>query len=172
MENFKFILISIIVIAGMSVLGYWAFRTIELGDTHVSKERQAELETQNQKLKEEVAKLKSDLAALQPPAETAPTITPVNKPVETLSKYQDLIDALQKMITQKIIVKQKSINANVGTIQTVLNLYNNTSKKVDNEFGPGTKTDVMNFQKAEGLPVTGEAGSMTFQKMIDWLNKQ
>ncbi|KKT19097.1 MAG: hypothetical protein UW02_C0015G0001, partial [Candidatus Nomurabacteria bacterium GW2011_GWB1_43_7] len=44
-------------------------------------------------------------------------------------------------------------------------------KRVDNDYGAGTKTDVMNFQKAEGLSADGEAGPNTFLKMIDWLEE-
>ncbi|HBB54043.1 TPA: hypothetical protein DHS24_02780 [Candidatus Nomurabacteria bacterium] len=69
-------------------------------------------------------------------------------------------------------MKEKSQGTRVGTVQTFLNIYNNTSKLVDNDYGPGTKTDVMNFQKAEGITVDGEAGPGTFRKMIEWLKKQ
>lgn len=69
-------------------------------------------------------------------------------------------------------MKEKSQGTRVGTLQAFLNIYNNTSKKVDNDFGAGTKTDVINFQKAEKLLADGEAGPGTFQKMIDWLKKQ
>ncbi len=160
----------------MSIVGYWAFKTIEPGDLHVSKERQAELEAKNKELEQEIAKLKSELADLQPPKQEMPANQTLNtNPTTTkppLSKYQDLITSLQKLLDQKAVLKLKSTGTQVGTLQTFLNIYNNTSKKVDNDFGPGTKTDIMNFQKAEGLPVTGEAGVLTFQKMIDWLNQQ
>ena len=69
-------------------------------------------------------------------------------------------------------MKLKSKGTRVGTVQEFLNIYNNTSKKVDNDYGAGTKTDVVNFQKKEGLTADGEAGPTTFVKMIDWLKKQ
>jgi len=174
MENFKFILLSIIILAGLGLLGYWAVRTIQPGDIYVSKQKQLALEEKNWELAKEIEELKKELAALQPsePEQPSSPEPAPSKPASAPSKYQDLINTLQKLIDDNILIKEKSAGTKVGTLQTFLNTYNNTSKKVDNDFGPGTKTDVINFQKAEGLTADGEAGPATFQKMIDWLQKQ
>jgi peptidoglycan hydrolase-like protein with peptidoglycan-binding domain len=66
-------------------------------------------------------------------------------------------------------MKEKSQGTRVGTIQTFLNIYNNTSKKIDNDYGASTKADIIKFQKNEGLTADGGAGPSTFRKMIDWL---
>jgi len=79
MENFKFILISIIIIAGMSLLGYWAVRTLEPGDAFVSKQKQIALEEKNKELEKEVRTLKNQLAALQPKEEEKPVVTPTDE---------------------------------------------------------------------------------------------
>jgi len=177
MENFKFILISIIIIAGMSLLGYWAVRTLEPGDVYVSKQKQIALEEKNQELEKEVRTLKNQLAALQPKEEEKPVVTPTTpstptKPTTVTYKHQSLISDLQKIVTDKVFMKEGSQGTRVGTVQTFLNIYNKTSKKVDNDFGAGTKTDLIIFQKAEKITADGEAGPTTFQKMIDWLKKQ
>lgn len=174
MENFKFILISIIIIAGMSLLGYWAVRTLPTGDVYVSKQKQQMLEEKNRELIEEIAKLKSDLGSLQAKQEEKVVEQPVvtKAPITTTLKHQSLINDLQKLVNEKIFMKQGSQGTRVGTLQTFLNIYNNTSKKVDNDYGAGTKTDLINFQKAEKITADGEAGPSTFQKMIDWLKKQ
>lgn len=177
MENFKFILISIIIIAGMSLLGYWAVRTLEPGDAFVSKQKQIALEEKNQELEKEIRTLKNQLAALQPKEEEKPTVTPPTtttptKPATVTYKHQSLINDLQKLITDKVFMKVGSQGTRVGTVQTFLNIYNKTSKKVDNDFGAGTKADLIIFQKAEKITADGEAGPATFQKMIDWLKKQ
>ncbi|HYD90300.1 MAG TPA: peptidoglycan-binding domain-containing protein, partial [Flavobacterium sp.] len=83
-----------------------------------------------------------------------------------------LINELQKLIDDNIFMKEKSSGTRVGTVQTFLNLYNNTSKRVDNDYGAGTKADVIKFQKAVGLTADGEAGPNTYRKMIEWLKKQ
>ena len=57
-------------------------------------------------------------------------------------------------------------------MQNFLNIYNNTSNKIDNDYGANLKKTVTDFQKSEGVTADGEAGASTFNKMIDWLKKQ
>lgn len=179
MENLKFILISIIILIIVGVVGYWAISTIEPGSVYVEKQKQQELEQENEKLQEEIKKLTDELEDLKSGQEQL-IIDNVNKEVEQQStenintklKYQSLINDLQKLIDDNIYMKEKSRGTRVGTVQTFLNIYNNTSKKIDNDYGAGTKADVLKFQEAEGLTADGEAGPSTFQKMIAWLEKQ
>lgn len=158
----------------MGLLGYWAIRTLPTGDVYVSKQKQQILEEENRELTEEINRLKKELTALQPKEEEKPEVTTTTptKPTTVTYKHQSLINDLQKLVTGGIFMKQGSQGTRVGTLQTFLNIYNNTSKKVDNDYGAGMKTDVMNFQKAEKITADGEAGPTTFQKMIDWLKKQ
>lgn len=181
MEKFKFILLFIIVIACIGLIGYWAIITIEPGNAHFYKEKQLALEEKNLALQQEITELKNELNLLKTKTEeSAPVATAPSKPVEkppttsspTSSKYQSLINDLQKLITDNVFMKVGSQGTRVGTVQTFLNLYNKTSKKVDNDYGAGTKTDVMNFQKAVGISADGETGPTTYQKMINWLKTQ
>lgn len=177
MENFKFILFSIIILAVVGLVGYWAVFTIEPGDIYANKQKQKELVERNGELEKEVEKLKNELGFLQSEQEKQEIalLEKEEKPSQTVPispKYQGLINDLQKLIDDKVLMKEKSRGTRVGTIQTFLNIYNNTSKRVDNDYGAGTKVDVINFQKAVGLTADGEAGASTFQKMIDWLKKQ
>jgi len=90
-------------------------------------------------------------------------------------KYQDLINEFQKLISDNVFLKQKSSGPRVGTVQKFLNIYNNTSNKVDNDYGVGTTKTVTAFQKDQkdsGLNANSEAGTNTFNQMIDWLKKQ
>jgi len=176
MENFKYVLSSIIVVVLLALAGYWAFSTMESGSAHVDNQKQKELIEKNQELEKELSSTKKELALLQSqntkeevvpliPETTIPT-TPTNT---TVSKNQDLINALQKMVDTNVYLKNKSQGPNVGTVQKFLNIYNNTSNKVDNDYGVSTGTAIKNFQKAEGLTIDGEAGPGTFKKMITWL---
>jgi murein L,D-transpeptidase YcbB/YkuD len=189
MENFKYILSSIFVIALLGFAGYWAFSTIESGSIHVNNQKQQELEQKNQELEKEIAGLKRDIVLLESDKEQAQiaqeqaqleaqtiktpvpiTPTPTPTPVKpTVSKNQSLINELQKLADGKIFLKLKSQGPAVGTVQKFLNIYNKTSNKVDNDYGVSTKTAVQNFQKAQGLTADGEAGPSTFLKMITWL---
>lgn len=166
-------LIIILVLTGL--LGYWAIFSIEGGDAHVNKQKQKELEQKNEELLEEVEDLKNEIASLKAAqVEKVPEITPEQPKATTVvsTKHQSLINDLQKLVTDKIYMKEGSRGTRVGTIQTFLNIYNNTSKKVDNDYGASTKADIVKFQKAEGLTADGEAGPSTFSKMIEWLKKQ
>ncbi len=177
MENFKFMLSSIFIIAALSFAGYWAFSTIESGSTHVDNQKQKELEQKNEELVKEVAKLKKEISQFETEKvqEVLAVVTPepvVENPIQpktVVSKNQTLINELQKLVDGNIYLKNKSQGPAVGTVQKFLNIYNNTSNKVDNDYGLSTFNGVKSFQKAEGLTADGEAGPGTFKKMITWL---
>jgi murein L,D-transpeptidase YcbB/YkuD len=187
MENFKFILFSIFVLGLLGFAGYWAFITIESGSTHVSNQEQKQLKLKNEELLKEVSELKKQIISFEAQkeeqakkaeeqnilnnkiTESTPTPTPT-KP--TVLKYQSLIDELQKMVNNNIYLKNKSQGAYVGSLQKFLNIYNNTSNKIDNDYGASTVTAVKNYQKSQGLTADGEAGPTTFKKMITWLKSK
>jgi len=176
MQSFKAISASLLAILIVGVLGYWALRTLEPGNIHAEREKNRTLEERNKELEEEVANLRDQLALLAPP-EPAPEenqevgLEETPLPPSAPSKYQTLINDLQKLADDKVYMKIGSKGTRVGTVQTFLNIYFNTKKRIDNDYGKNMKTDVANFQKAVGLPADGEAGPATYLKMIDWLTK-
>ena len=177
MENLKFGLISIIVIAGIGVLGYWAFTTLEPGDISVYRQKQQALEEENLMLRKEVAELKSELGTLEAEQveEEVAENTPADEeevPAPVTYKNQTLINELEKLVKDNIFMKVGSKGTRVGTLQKFLNLYNKTSKTVDNDYGLGLKTDVTNFQEAIGITADGETGPVTYKKRIEWRKKQ
>jgi len=185
MENFKFMLLSFLILVLLGGGAYWAFSTIESGSSHVDNQRQKDLEDKNEELTKEVAELKKQIGILQADKEVQnqkdQTVTEIKEPEPivnqtvtippkiTVSKYQSQINDLQKLIDGNIYLKLKSQGPAVGTIQKFLNIYNKTSNKVDNDYGATTVTAVKNFQKAQGLTADGETGSNTYKKMIAWL---
>jgi murein L,D-transpeptidase YcbB/YkuD len=184
MENFKFILSSIIVIGLLAFAGYWAFSTIESGSSHVDIQKQKEIEDKNEELIKEINNLKKQVSLLEENKEDqikndkiieevkTPEPTVVTPPVITTLKYQSLINELQKLVDGNIYLKNKSQGPAVGSIQKFLNIYNNTSSKVDNDYGTSTATAVKSFQKAQGLTIDGETGPNTYKKMITWLKSR
>jgi hypothetical protein len=177
-EKLKLAIILVLSLGGIALLGYWALNTIEPGDIHAARRTIEDLEKKVASLEEENADLKNKLSEVEPgaapsPDAPSPTPTPATPtPSTTTYKYQNLIDELQKLVNDKVVMKEKSRGTRVGTLQTFLNVYFNTSKKVDNDFGKTTKDDLIKFQKAVGLTGDGEAGPTTYQKMIEWLQKQ
>ncbi|MCB9809345.1 peptidoglycan-binding protein [Candidatus Nomurabacteria bacterium] len=90
----------------------------------------------------------------------------------TSSEHAELVRRLNGLIQDEIYMKVGSRGTRVGTVQEFLNIYLDAQSGVDNDFGPGTKTRVEQFQKTEGLTADGQPGPATYQAMIDWLNKQ
>lgn len=107
-----------------------------------------------------------------PSQTTEPTSPATTNTSTTNGQHSDLIARLQKLVTDNVLMKEGSRGTRVGTVQEFLNVYNKTSGGLDNDYGAGTKTKVAAFQKAQGLTADGQAGPATYQKMIDWLNKQ
>ncbi len=171
LEKLKFTLFAIVTLSLLGIFGYWAIATIQSGTEHAKSERIESLQKENGDLKKEVAKLESDLGTAQAELgkvkEPAPVIS-----APTTYKYQTLIDELQKLIDGKVVLKLKSRGSRVGTVQKFLNIYNDTTGSVDNDYGVTTVKLVTAFQKDAGLSASGEAGVDTFTKMIEWLKKQ
>lgn len=189
MENLKFTLFSIVIIISLGLGGYWAFSTIESGSTHVDVQKQKELKQKNIDLEKQVADLNRQVGLFQATQDvqaqqnqdildsqvrgvtTPTTLTKTtNLPTITVSKNQSLINDLQKLVDGNIFLKNKSQGPAVGALQKFLNIYNNTSNKIDNDYGVSTATAVKNFQKDLGLTIDGETGPSTFKKMISWLS--
>lgn len=190
MENFRFTLFTIFVIVLLGGAGYWAFTTIESGSSHIDRELQNKLVQENKTLTDENYQLKRQIIllteekaqaveedqAIQKPEVVATTEVPKKEEAKpttttttTVSKNQTLINELQKMVDNNTNLKLKSQGTAVGTVQKFLNIYNNTSNRVDNDYGATTVTLVKKFQKAQGLTDDGQAGPGTFKKMITWL---
>jgi hypothetical protein len=184
MEDFKFVIFSIIILAILGFSGYWAFGTIESGSTHMDNQVKKELEDKNRQLAKEVSDLKNQVSLLNVEKETDTIKSESeaivdNTPKEdteklaevksTILKYQSLIDELQKLVDGNIYLKNKSQGPAVGSIQKFLNIYNNTNNKVDNDYGVSTSNGVKIFQKDIKITVDGETGPNTYKKMITWL---
>ncbi|MES2930834.1 MAG: peptidoglycan-binding domain-containing protein [Patescibacteria group bacterium] len=168
MENLKSLLLWLIILAVLGALGYWAVTTLQSGTEHIASQQAGNREEE---------KKENETPELEPvseeivPEEIKEEPKPETKPV-VASTHQDLINELQKLVDDKVFMKLKSVGTRVGTVQKFLNIYNNTSNKVDNDYGPGMQKAVMAFQKAEGVAADGEAGPGTFEKMIEWLKKK
>jgi murein L,D-transpeptidase YcbB/YkuD len=177
MEKFKFALFSVIVLAGVGFVWYWSISTIETGSEHVDADKLKQLEIENQDLQKKLADLSDQVEVLKLKEEPVspipvPVVKEEPKPTTPATyKNQSLINELQKLVDDKVSMKLKSIGTRVGTVQKFLNVYNNTSNKIDNDYGANMVKLVTAFQKAEGMKADGEAGVSTFKKMIEWLKK-
>ncbi len=180
MEKLKSTIFFLGIFILIGFLGFWAVSTIQSGDEHVEREKIEKLESENEELKKEVEKLKDELSVFQPEVVDEPGEEPVVNPEvkkeesapAAASKYQDLINELEKLVEDNITIKLKSRGTRVGTIQKFLNIYNQTSNRIDNDYGASTQKAVIEFQKEQNLLADGEAGKTTFEAMIEWLKNE
>lgn len=172
MEKFKFSVLSIIILGLIIFIGYWAFSTIESGSEHVYKAEIEKLKQENQELRENLDSLpvKNEEQNLEESIIKEEEIPVVSE--KNILKHQSLIDELQKLIDDNVILKKGSKGTRVGTVQKFLNVYNNTSNKIDNDYGKKTITLIKEFEEKEKLIISEEIGKNTFQVMIDWLKEQ
>lgn len=89
-----------------------------------------------------------------PPPPPPPPPTPPNTGVITVQ------------FTSRYLVEGASGN-DVVWLQNHLNFYAKQNLSVDGQFGPGTKTAVLNWQRFFGLTVDGEAGEQTQRSIIE-----
>ncbi len=174
MEKLKFALFSIVTLSLLGLLGYWSVVTLQSGTEHMALQKMKALQKENEDLKAEVEKNQDQLSAEAIKSQEPPAIVAQANatPAPIIYKYQDSIDALQKLIDNNVFLKLKSAGGSVGTVQKFLNIYNNTLSKVNNYYGAGTVKAMTAFQKDMGLSADGEAGKDTFNAMIGWLQNQ
>lgn len=171
METFKAYAILSIVIVGSAFIGYTAVKSVtppkvisenevvvspSLGQTEIPSSED------NILVSNDAVNQAGVIPEEEPEEETEPVVAPSGE-------HATLIAELQKLVDDVVYMKVGSRGTRVGTIQKFLNVYNNTTGGVDNDYGEGTKTKVIAFQKAVKISADGETGPQTYQKMIDWL---
>lgn len=202
MDNFKFIIFSIIIIALLGLAGFWAVSSLESGSDHVYNQEFKDLKDKNEELEKQIANLSRENDLLKTEKETSQKISDTAqvdsnpKPEDTLPvtpktttnttkssnttttskissyKYQTLINELQKLVDNNTYLKLKSEGPAVGSVQKFLNIYKPNSIKVDNDYGVTTVNIVKEYQKSQKLNADGEVGQGTLKNMINWLKSK
>lgn len=180
METFKAYLLIVGFVGALGFGGYWAATSlgdpVRIADTEdirvVAQTPSITTSSSDEQVKNSETPTTTDSEVVVENPQTQPETPSTSTPGTNNSTHSDLISRLQKLISDKVLMKEGSRGTRVGTVQDFLNVYNKTSGGVDNDYGAGTKTKVAAFQKAQGLTADGQAGPATYQKMIDWLNKQ
>jgi type II secretory pathway pseudopilin PulG len=174
MNDFRFTLISVLIFIIIIGLGALAFYALEPGDRNGARQLITKLETQLADTQEElqeayrkIAALESDNEQLIEEEEQQETEEPT-EPTE--SSNPELLAALESLQSRGVILGPGAQGSDVGTIQKFLNVYNNTSGGVDNDFGNGTRSKVEAFQRDQNISVDGGVGPGTLGEMIKWLS--
>ena len=181
MENLKFTVTSLIMVLVIAAIGFLAYMALERGDESGLKQQVRELKQQVDEKDETIVELERQIASLSVDLEGQQEIVAEQEEAEqeesevsnepSSSSHADLLAALQNLKSRGVVLEPGNSGSSVGTIQKFLNVYNNTSGGVDNDFGPGTRGKVENFQANEGLTVDGGVGPGTLGEMIDWLSE-
>lgn len=161
--KYRFVNLLLLVVLGFGI--YWAFTTIDNGIVYdkgdvVSEEIFAYEDSEIEEVELfDNTKTENIIASEDE-----------KKEEDNLSiEDQVLVERLQGLVDDRVYMKKGSNGTRVGTVQEFLNIYFNTNKSVDNDYGPGTMSDVRSFQEDESLDSDGLAGPATYQKMIEIL---
>lgn len=176
MNDFRFTLISVLIFIIIVGLGVLAFFALEPGDRNGARQMINDLE---QQLTEKDAELQVALRKIAEYETETVSVddqeqTDDNEEEDTLDTETadpELLAALERLQDRGVIIGPGNQGADVGTIQKFLNAYEGKSGGLDNDFGPGTRSRVEAFQRAEGLSVDGGVGPGTLGKMIEWLQE-
>lgn len=172
MDNTKFNLVSVVLFVVLVGLGILAFITLTPPKRYSlkNKEKESEQVVVNNINESTIGTIVETSTEVAPVSET-PTET-TTTPAATNSEHADLIAKLQTMIDDEVVLKAGNKGSQVGSVQTFLNLYNKTSTKVDNDFGPSLTAAVKSFQGKNGIQQTGQVATLTLTKMVEWLKAQ
>lgn len=177
MNELKYQITQFIFLALLGLGAYWALTHLDNGISY-SRDQIVQREEDNGSdidtpIIEDIPEMvvSEETNAISPEETETPKET--ETPSATLSASEtEMVKSLQQLINDKIYMKVGSRGTRVGTVQKFLAYYF-TDKKVstDNDYGPGTKTLVEQFQSAQGLSADGQAGPSTYEKMIEVINK-
>ncbi len=168
METLKFYIVSFVFLGIFIGIGYFAYSRLDSGRDYVVIADQ---------VVEREAPIFVPLSEPVPVETTPVIITEViipkasesEKPTSSSSEYNDLISRLEKLVTDVVVMTEGSRGTRVGTVQEFLNIYFETTNTIDNDYGPGTRERVREFQSEEGLPADGQSGPNTYNAMIKHL---
>lgn len=173
MNELKYQITQFIFLALLAVGAYWALTHLDNG---ISYSRDHIVQH------DEISDTTSDITLIDDdtdandeelvPEDTSTNEEPVTEETATSpelsSSEKELVTSLGRLIDDNIYMKVGSRGTRVGTVQEFLGYYfPDKSISIDNDYGPGTKSLVEQFQVAEGLTADGQAGPVTYQTMID-----
>jgi murein L,D-transpeptidase YcbB/YkuD len=171
MKSISFTLITLVAIGLLGTGGYFALRGLtkpsdyipttvtRVGDLH-------KLETDPQSGTTQAGPVPTSVAVTKADSNPEPKEDPVPR-----STKKSLVDNIQSLISAKVTLKVGSKGPNVGYVQQFMNVYFKKTLKIDNDFGKTLETNVKLFQKAVGVSQTGQIGTQTLTKMVEWLGK-
>lgn len=167
MKSFGFTLITLIIIGVLVAGGYFAIIGLKDPAGYIAENTPTVGDLRSVESDPETGNGARQIATESP----KDPVTDNTQPSSSESVNNDLATQLQKLLDAKTVLKVGSKGPAVGYVQQFMNLYFKKNLKIDNDFGKTLETNVKTFQKAVGLPQTGQVGTQGLTKMIEWLNK-
>jgi peptidoglycan hydrolase-like protein with peptidoglycan-binding domain len=169
MTEGKFQFVAALFFIALGAVGHWAFSSLDFGKAReVVMEDVQDVTTAAQ----DISDITDSLADLTEEIEQNNQTEELDTTqVVTPNPHASLIADLEELISDEIYMKVGSRGTRVGTVQEFLNVFNDTTGGIDNDFGNGTKSKVIAFQKEVGITADGAPGPNTYLAMITWLNE-
>lgn len=174
MKQFGFTLITVLFIALLGYGGYYAVASLKDPKSYVSDsgERIGDIHRVATSTDEGDEKSMYELdtkLTLQVASSTQAVLAATSS---TATATNGLQTRLETLISKNIVVKQGDKGDYVGTIQMFMNEHYNKTSKIDNDFGKNLVADVKKFQAENKISATGQVGSQTQKKMLEFVKKQ
>lgn len=174
MENFKFYMVTLLLVVGAGFLGYGAISSLRDPVYYVNNETLTTVGDIKSGTPEELPATETQPESTPDTSTVATAEAPVAVPAETpktetsaVSKNADLIARLQKISGT---LKKGASGDSVKAVQEALNIVAKaglpTSGTGYGTFGAGTEAAVKKFQTSVKLPSTGQVASKTIAALI------
>ena len=172
MKSFGFSLLTLVIIIGLGIGGYFAYRSMTNPASYLPNKTQTVGD-----LHPIVSNPDTGMGAAGANA-TVTAVTTGNAPAanSTTPSSSDSSNAalaanLNTLIAAKTLLKTGSKGVSVGYIEQFMSVYFKKNSKVDNVFGKTLAANVATFQKQNKITATGQVGSATMKAMVVWLSK-
>ena len=174
MNELRYQITQIIFLVVLGLGLYWAFTHLDSGVSYARPDVVGEVVQDSNP--EQIPEPSEETPSEETPSEEQPeeptesTPEPSEETPVVSAENTALVSALQKLIDDQVYMKSGSRGTRVGTVQKFLDYYfDDKNVSADNDYGPGTRDLVRQFQSENGLTADGQAGPSTYQKMISLL---
>ena len=182
MKSFGFTLLVFIIIVGLCIGGYFAYKSMTSPSSYVPSRTEMVGDLHNVTSNPDTgttnaaganASSASTTTSTAPAATTAPTTAATSSSTSTTtttsSNNASLSASLKTLIANKTTISIGAKGASVGYLEQFTNLYFKKSSSIDNDFGKTLQANIITFQKQNKLSATGTVGTSTLQMMVLWL---
>jgi peptidoglycan hydrolase-like protein with peptidoglycan-binding domain len=171
MKSFGFTLLVLIIIVGLCVGGYFAYKSMTSPASYLPTKTQTvgDLHMITSDPDTGTTSAAGATAAATSTTNSAAPAATAAAPTTTTSDNSALIANINTLIKNKTVLRLGSKGVSVGYIEQFTNLYFKKSSTIDNDFGKTLQANITTFQKQNKISATGTVATATLQMMVTWL---